>query len=169
MATPPNACSLSQELRHNLRQAGRSFAAVLFAYNGRQGLTQQAAFHGLLLRLLLGSALHTLHARTVTEWFLGSENGVFWKKRSFQKRPFSRDSGEFIDFSDSRKPPKCGKQRRIPPCSARFLHQKDPFCMTPSFGVPRSASWCNSNQQLEGLSVATSILETTLVRFGCAI
>ena len=39
------------------------------------------------------------------------------EKGSFQKGPFSRDSGESRDFRDSREPPDCGKQRRIRPFS----------------------------------------------------
>ena len=39
------------------------------------------------------------------------------EKGSFQKSPFSRDSREFRDSRVSRKPPDCGKQRRIRPFS----------------------------------------------------
>ena len=42
---------------------------------------------------------------------------ILGKRGSFQKSPFSGDSIEFRDFRDSRKPPDCGKQRTIRPCS----------------------------------------------------
>ena len=66
------------------------------------------------------------------------------EKGSFQKSPFSRDSGEFRDSRDS---PDCGKQRRFRPFSRdsrEFRDSRDsrdssgektPFVMTP-FSVP---------------------------------
>ena len=66
-----------------------------------------------------------------------------WKRGSFRKSPFSRDSGEFRDSSDSRETPPCEKLRRIRPfCrdSREFIDfresrdsssEKTPFVMTP--------------------------------------
>ena len=79
----------------------------------------------------------------------GSEKGVFWKRGSFQKSPFSRDSREFRDFRVFREPPGCGKQRRIRPFSRDSKESRDfrdsrdcasektPFVMTP-FSGPES-------------------------------
>ena len=79
------------------------------------------------------------------------------EKGSFQKGPFSRDSGEFRDSRDSREPPDCGKERRIRPFSRDSRefrdfrdsrdssNEKTPFVMTPFSGPVkkrlRSPNW----------------------------
>ena len=50
--------------------------------------------------------------------YWGRKGGLL-EKRSFQKRPFSRESirESFRESRDSRDPQECGKQRRIRPSS----------------------------------------------------
>ena len=71
-----------------------------------------------------------------------SEKGVFWKRGSLQKSPFSRDSREFRDSRGFRESPDW-KIRRIRPFSRESKEfgdlrdsrdsssEKTPFVMTP--------------------------------------
>ena len=79
-------------------------------------------------------------------FFVGFGKRALLEKGSFQKSPFSRDSGEFRDSRDSREPPECRKQRRVRAFSRDSREfrdfrdsrdsssEKTPFVMTPFSG-----------------------------------
>ena len=70
------------------------------------------------------------NAKSLALWVeqFGVGKGVFWKRGSFQKSPFSRDSRE---FRDCREAPDCGKQRRFRPFSRDSREFRDSRDISP--------------------------------------